>query len=434
MRAACAPWLLGALVLVSGCTSLPEDTRTQQQSAREESPRILVTVRQSSEISTALLGPPGERYRQRRGYGAAPGVERTLKRLAREHDIARVQGWPIEALDVYCEVFEVRPGIEIDSLLRRLGDDPRVDLAQRVNTFETLTERYDDTYARLQASMLELDIGPAHELATGRGVTVAVVDSGIDARHPELRGRIELTRDFVESDPMPRDGEVHGTAVAGVIASAANNAQGIVGIAPDVSLAALRACRPRARGAARASCSTVSLARALDAVLELSPDIVNLSLSGPSDALLSRLLERVVDSDIVVVTSAPAGAEPAARFPWGEPGVIVAQPPALAPVGAELAMRHALGAPAQEILTTTPAADYAFLSGSSLAAAHVSGVAALLMERAPHLGTRRMAALLRETATSRRGRETVNACRALASLAGLNACGSPAGLVRARSE
>lgn len=426
--------LVPVLLAAAGCTSLPEtgDTGGRAGAGSDDGRRILVAVDQGSEVSTALLGPPGEGYRQRRSYGAAPGVERTLRQLAREHALVRVEGWPIGSLDVYCEVFEVRSSVDVEALLRRLEDDPRVDLAQRVNTFNTLARDYDDTYADLQASMLALDVSSAHELATGRGVTVAVVDSGIDARHPELRGRVALSRDFVDGTPMPRDGEVHGTAVAGVIASAANNREGIVGIAPDVSLAALRACRQRDDGGADAECSTVSLARALDVVVELAPNVLNLSLSGPRDPLLSRLLARVIERDTVVVTARPGGGEAGDGFPWAEPGVIVARSPGR--WSAALEPPYELGAPASEILTTTPAADYAFLSGSSLAAAHVSGIAALLIERAPHLGTRRLARLLSETARPYDGRRTVNACRALESLAGLNACGASMGGVRARSE
>lgn len=424
-----AAWLVPVLLAAAGCTSMPGE-RAGLVPGQGADRQILVTVRQSHELSTALLGPPGERYRRRRGYEAAPGVERTLARLAREHDIVRVEGWPIASLDVYCEVFEVRPGVSIDALLDHLAADPRVDLAQRMNEFETLG-RYDDTYAELQPAVLELEVESAHELATGRGVTVAVIDSGVDARHPELRGRVVLARDLVASGPMPREGEVHGTAVAGVIASSANNTQGIVGIAPDVSIAALRACRAEDPRAAHARCSTFSLARALDLAFEMAPNVINMSLNGPPDPLLSQLLARVIERGIVVVTARPEHPGGTAGFPWSEPGVLVARPPG--PRGGS-EPGYLLGAPAYEILTTMPAAGYAFLSGSSLAAAHVSGVAALLIEREPFLGAERMAALLSETASRRAGREIVNACRALASLLGVGVCTPAVEAVTAEGE
>ncbi len=424
--------LVPMLLALAGCASLSGDMRAQLGADGDRDRQILVTVPQGREVSTALLGPPAERYRHRRGYGAAPRVERTLRQLAREHDVARVEGWPIASLDVYCEVLEVPAGVSIEALLRRLESDERVDLAQRMNTFETLSSRYDDTYADLQAAVLDLEVESAHELATGRGVTVAVIDSGVDTRHPELRGRVVLARDLVESAPMPREGEVHGTAMAGVIASAANNTQGIVGIAPDVSVAALRACRPDTAGAARARCSTLSLARALDLAFTMSPDVVNLSLNGPRDPLLSRLLARVLERGIVVVTARPDPPRDAPGFPWSEPGVIVAQP--AASKRGDPASGYLLGAPADEILTTAPSAGYAFLSGSSLAAAHVSGITALLIERRPSMGTERIETLLRDTATDRAGRRTVNACRALTGLIGLGICGSASGVVTAEGE
>src|SRR5690606_19374023 len=118
----------------------------------------------------------------------------------------------------------------------------RVDLAQPMNVFGTLGSRYDDPYADLQPAALELGIEEAHTLATGKGVRVAVIDSAVDAEHPELEGRVRISRDVVDPRRRAAAGEVHGTAVAGIIASAANNRQGILGIAPDVEVAGLRAC------------------------------------------------------------------------------------------------------------------------------------------------------------------------------------------------
>jgi subtilisin family serine protease len=81
---------------------------------------------------------------------------------------------------------------------------------------------------------------------------------------------------------------------------------------------------------------------------------------------------------------------------------------ALAPTSA-----YVLGAPATDVLTTTPGAKYAFLSGNSLAAAHTAGVVALLLERGPHIDVERIAELLTDTTTHTAGGASINACRAL---------------------
>jgi subtilisin family serine protease len=85
---------------------------------------------------------------------------------------------------------------------------------------------------------------------------------------------------------------------------------------------------------------------------------------------------------------------------------------------------YTLAAPADEVLTTTPGAGYAFLTGNSLAAAHTSGVVALLMERQPDLDAERIAAILTATTTYSAGSASINACRAVARLGGAAAlCG-----------
>src|SRR5690606_24137025 len=129
---------------------------------------------------------------------------------------------------------------------------------------------------------------------------VAVVDSAVDTEHPELAGRVSVARDFVEPGGKWKP-EVHGTAVAGVIAAAANNREGIFGIAPDAEIAALRACWSQPTDPSRARCTSFTLARAVEAAIVLQAEILNLSLSGPPDPLLERLIDEAVSSGIIVV-------------------------------------------------------------------------------------------------------------------------------------
>jgi subtilisin family serine protease len=95
---------------------------------------------------------------------------------------------------------------------------------------------------------------------------------------------------------------------------------------------------------------------------------------------------------------------------------------------------YRLGAPATEVLTTTPGASYAFLSGNSLAAAHTTGVVALLMEREPTLDVERITALLSGTMTGSTGYQSINACRALDRLTGNELCARAAELARFTDE
>jgi subtilisin family serine protease len=419
--------LLIAAALLAGCASSgvrPEElaATTEQTASRQ----ILVTVRQPATLAAGLTGAPNQRYLQRR-YGPAPAVDRVLTQLAREHELGRVEGWPIQSLDVYCEVLTVPAGRDVAEVLEALNSDPRVDLAQRMNLFTTQTTKYDDPYLELQSAATAMEVERAHELATGRGVSIAIIDSAVDADHPDLRGRVRLARNLVTQQPSPRGGEVHGTAIAGIIASAVNNHEGIIGVAPDVSIAALRACWALAEDGPAAQCSSFSLARALELALGLQPNVINLSLAGPDDPLLSRLLDRVTESGIVVVTAYPATTESSYAFPSSHPHVLTAHS---GHVRVNSDSPFTLAAPADEVLTTTPGAGYAFLSGNSLAAAHTTGVVALLMERQPDIDAERIAAILTATTTYSAGSASINACRAVARLAGAEPCLPPSASAR----
>ena len=416
-----------ALLVVAGCATIDVPAPSRAALERE----LLLAVAEPTATAINLTGPLDSRYLRRRGYGAPPpDVDRLLDQLAKEHGITRKDGWPIRSLGVYCEVFVVPADRDIDEVLGRLGADPRVELAQPMQMFRTLGSRYDDPYADLLAASRDLGVEDAHTLATGKGVRVAVIDSGVDAKHPELEGRIGFSRDVVDPRGRRSAAEVHGTAVAGVIASAANNREGIFGIAPDVEIVALRACWSAPGQPASAVCSSFTLAQALEIAIDARADVINLSLAGPADPLLERLVAEAARRGAVVVTAEPPDASGDARFPASAPGVLVALPPSAAdrirPLG--------LPAPAEEILTTTPGGGYAILSGTSFAAAHLTGIVALLRERSPGIETPRVAEVLHRSVVERADGMTVNACYAVEALADVRVCGVPvAALQRERN-
>ncbi|MFT5209004.1 MAG: major intracellular serine protease [Flavobacterium sp.] len=122
---------------------------------------------------------------------------------------------------------------------------------------------------------------------------VAVVDTGVDRTHPELSDRIMYSSSFIDNDISNFDADEHGTAVAGIIGSKANNEVGIVGVAPEVKLMVLKACQQDDK-TRRAHCDSYSLLKALTRVLALEPDILNLSLAGPPDPLIARLIDAIL--------------------------------------------------------------------------------------------------------------------------------------------
>ena len=205
---------------------------------------------------------------------------------------------------------------------------------------------------------------------------IAVIDTGVDRAHPDLKGRISVARNFVADDPS-FDTDIHGTAVAGIIAADANNATGIVGIAPNADLLALKACWQKTRDDIRAQCNTFTLAKALTFAIDQHADVINMSLGGPNDPLLALLIEVALARNVAVVAARDSSDD----FPANIAGVIAvrdsdATPSVWDPSVVDVAAR--------ELLSTRPGGRYDYYSGSSMAAARVAGLAALLHEEDAH--------------------------------------------------
>ena len=357
-------------------------------------------------------------------YPPAPPslLARNTAELAQMYGLRMVYAWTMESLGEQCVVFEVLRKQPAEEVVRRLSSDPRVGLAQTVETFHTEAE---DPYARLQHSSQTLRLNQAHQWATGRGVRVAVVDTGVDFDHPDLRGRVTKARNFVDRSEGSFTSDIHGTAVAGLIAATAGNDVGIVGVAPGAEIYALKACWQQPPGARQAVCNSYTLAKAVDYAITHGAQVLNFSLAGPPDPLLGKLIGNALSRGIVVV--AADGGASSRDFPASLQGVIgivgsdgFKGGPVSPASAAVRPTRSALAAPSVDILTTTPHGSYDFFSGSSLAAAQVSGIAALLLEKNPKLRPAELAAVIRKTAhpLSSATVGEVDACAAVASVAG----------------
>jgi subtilisin family serine protease len=158
--------------------------------------------------------------------------------------------------------------------------------------------------------------------------------------------------------------------VAGIVAARADNHVGIVGVAPQAELLALRGCWQSS--AADTLCTSLSLALALHKAIESGAQIVNLSLSGPTDRLVQRLVETAQARGSLVVAAVDRR-EPRGGFPAGLANVLAVADDG--PAGST-----AMIAPGTDVPTTLPGSRWATVTGSSYAAAHVSGLLALLLE------------------------------------------------------
>lgn len=377
------PWALALLLAAAagGCAS----------GAARPAGAPAGAVRAAEEVLVVLPPRPPHHWQE---------VTRSLAEL---HNLQPVAAWEMESLGELCIVYQVPSYTTARQMADRLARDQRVRLAQPNQQFRVQSAARaatgEDAYHDLQHAARSLRLAEAHRTATGRGVTIALVDTGVDVGHPDLRGRIAGSGDFVNQGEQTFTSDVHGTAVAGVVAATAGNEAGIVGVAPEARLLALKACWHEPAGTRRAVCSSYTLARALDSAIGSQARVLTLSLTGPDDPLLARLLERAITAGIVVVAAVDT-ASPDGGFPAHLPGVLAPwpAPPEAGTAAPDAGPDGALRAPAVEILTTIPRAAYDFFSGSSFAAAHAAGVAALVLEILPDATPAAIEALLERSA------------------------------------
>jgi subtilisin family serine protease len=319
---------------------------------------------------------PGTSYAGSYDVGAGREARRRIAmQLARAHALELVTDWPMPSLGIDCFVMQVAPGVDPAQAAAEVARDARADWAQPMGLFRSLG--HDDPLYALQPAASAWHLADLHRLATGRRVLIAELDSGVESNHPDLAGQVQAAENFVPGDASP--GEAHGTAVAGVVAAIADNHAGIVGVAPGARLLALRACWQHGDAAA---CSSFTLARALQFALDRDAHVINLSITGPQDRLLQQLLDVAVARGITVVAAIDPGS-PQGGFPASHPGV-------LAIASDDAGTTRWLSAPGNDVPTTLPGARWGLVSGSSFAAAHVSGLVALIKELAPSLSARQV--------------------------------------------
>jgi subtilisin family serine protease len=390
----------------------------------------------------ATLSEPGvpKQLQSRQIIVALAESERTpwdtiAQDLQTRHQLRRVGAFPLTSIGVQCLVFQVPLEQSIQETLTRLRADSRVQLAQPNQPFEGSVAANESSiaYVRLAYGARLIHADQAQSISTGQGVSVVVIDTGADLRHPDLQGRIVATQNFVDGGEPSFATDTHGTAVAGVIgARAAQAGAGLNGIAPDATLTVAKACWYPDAARAKARCSSWTLAKALDFAIHHQAKVINLSLGGGPDELLSRLLTAAEQRGITVVAATREGQDEA-----GFPAALDTVVPVIAcdPHGRVAWPRwrtpaFVVAAPGIEIVAPTPRDRYDLLSGSSLAAAHVTGVVALLIQQDPQRSPEQIRALLYTTARQPAGLHPapppavgiVDACAALARQAPVLAC------------
>ena len=313
--------------------------------------------------------------------------------LARHHGLVRLQSQKFPLIGGTIGLFRIADGRAAETVSRELAADANVRSVQP--NFRYVLQ---DQKAALTAgdpgqyAVAELRLPEAHKLADGANVTIAVIDSGIDVKHPELANSIAESFDALGSKEGPH---VHGTGVAGAIAAHAR----LMGSAPAARILAIRAFGKVSGGAE--STSFVIL-KGMDYAAAHGAQIVNMSFAGPKDALIERGIAALAGKGIVMVAAAGnAGAKSPPLYPAANANVI-----AISATDAQDKLFTAsnrggyiaVAAPGVDVFLPAPEEKYQITSGTSFSAAYVSGLAGLMLERNPALKPEELRAILMKTA------------------------------------
>lgn len=286
----------------------------------------------------------------------------------------------------------------VPDTLRVLARDPRVSAAQANLSYlgtqapPSAPPGAAQGVGAAQYIVSKLHLLEAHRITSGDDVTVAVIDSPIDTNHPDLAGVFAGTYDALGTPAQPH---AHGTGMAGAIAAHAQ----LIGVAPKVKLLAIASL---SGGGGSAQGSTFTIMKGLDWSAAHNARVVNMSFAGPQDAMLADMLAKAHARGIVLIAAVGnAGPRSPPLYPAADRFVIgvtaTDSDDRLLPV-ANRGPQVVVAAPGVDILAPAPDAKYQMTSGTSIATAHVTGIAALLLARNPALTPDQVRAILIQTA------------------------------------
>lgn len=243
-----------------------------------------------------------------------------------------------------------------------------------------------------QYALRTLHIDQAQRIATGKQVTIAVIDSEVEASHPDLAGSIKKKFDALGGAGAAQS---HGTAMAGAIAAHGK----LLGIAPGTTVIAARAFDD-SQGEAKGT--SYAIYKGLQWAADSGAQVVNMSFVGPFDPDLRGMLAAAAGKDIVLIAAGGNGGPGSGpQYPASDPNVLAVAATDDKDGLFALDNRNqyiAVAAPGVDILSLAPDDAYQMSTGSSIAAAHVSGIVALMLQIQPSLKPRDVRAILTATA------------------------------------
>jgi subtilisin family serine protease len=374
------------------CTAADRDSGNCSGQAASANTSRKITSKTGNASQPASLGSraiAGEIVAEIDGTLSDPQIDA----LARRHGLRRIGSQGFELIGATIGLFRITGGKTVEAASREFAGDGSVRSVQP--NFRYILQ---DQNAGLsggdpaQYALSKLRLPQAHALADGANVTIAVIDSGIDLKHPEFAGVTITSFDALDSKEGPH---AHGTGVAGAIVAHVR----LMGSAPAAHILAIRAFGTS--GKAVESSSYVIL-KGLELAASHGARIVNMSFAGPKDAIVGRGLAALAARNIVMVAAAGnAGPKSPPLYPAADASVMAvsatdAQDRLFA--ASNRGSYIALAAPGVDLFLPAPDDKYQITSGTSFSSAYISGLAALVLQRNPALKPDEVRAILMKTA------------------------------------
>jgi subtilisin family serine protease len=305
-------------------------------------------------------------------------TQQAIDTLARRHRLVRLESQAIGLTGSTFHRWQISDQRSVADVVRALEADTGVRAAQPNYRF-TLQQTQSAAAGEYQYALAKLRLPEAHRLATGGSVLVAVIDNGIDTTHPELADVIAGSFDATGRPAPPAQ---HGTGMAGTIAAHAR----LTGTAPAARILAIRAFAPAGKSDESTS---LAVLRSIDWAVANGARVINMSFAGPQDPEQALVLAAAAKKGVVLVAAAGnAGPKSPPLYPAADPNVIAVtatDPDDKLFVQSNRGRYIAVAAPGVDIVAPAPSGTYQVTTGTSVAAAQVSGIVALLLDAKPGL-------------------------------------------------
>ena len=290
----------------------------------------------------------------------------------------------------------VAGGTSRDAVVRAMSIDPDIIAVQPVYLYVLQQETQSSHQAEtggLQYAVAKLGLQNAHRISTGKQIPVAIIDTAADFRHAEFGETDTASINVTGFDAVPGS---HGTAIAGILAAGST----LMGVSPDAHILSIQAFAFDKAG--NPYSTSFMIVRALDQAASAGARVINMSFAGPRDPVLIRSLDELTDRNMLMIAAAGNNG-PSANpvYPGAHPDTIAVTAVDSAGRifdGANQGDYVEIAAPGVAILAPAPDGKYDMPTGTSMATAHISGVAALLLERQPDLTTAEFRAIVMSTA------------------------------------